>query len=435
MKTIKTFTAFMLAMSLMASGFSAGNKDSGSSLDDRGSGKTPPDKPREERSFSGGDPESSSASTVVVEGAECITYTYTSTRGVTKTYYAKYLVDGSSLDLTDQTIEASSSNEIAVLVVNGGKANLTNCNIIKGGDGAGATKDDDYNFYGINNAVVVLGEDSLATLSGCSVTTTGKYANAVFASDGGRVEIEDGITISTSSSSARGLFASYGGVVRAADGGVDISTQGIHCAALATDRGGGTIIVGSSESSKESRLSTVANDSPCIYSTGSIIGFNITGSCTKGQAVVVEGKNEVELTNCDLTGGRSEQGCVMLYQSSSGDAADEDASSTKSSLKAVNCKFTVSNGADMFVITHTSAAVDISGCSFEGIEEGQNFISCRKINWGTGAYLTMTAEGETLSGSVYTGDSSSKATISCGLSQLTKASGSSGNISVNGSAL
>ena len=373
-----------------------------------------------------------SGSTIVVEGAESITYTYTTTRGVTKTYYAKYLVDGTTLDLSGETIEATSSNEIAVLVVNGGTANLTDCTIIKGGDGAGASRDDDYNFYGINNAVVVLGEDSTAVLTGCTVNTTGKYANAVFASDGGTIEIKDGITISTTSSSARGLFASYGGTVIAADGGVNISTQSIHCAALATDRGGGTIIVGTSADAKESMLSTVAEDSPCIYSTGTIKGYNITGTCTNGQTIVVEGKNEVELTNCNLTGGRKEQGCIMLYQSSSGDAADEDASSTKSSLRITNCTFTAKNGADMFVVTHTSAAVEMSGCTFSGYS---NFISCKKIQWGTGAYLTLDASGETLEGSVYADTSKSKATITCGTSKLTKASGSKGTVTVNGTAL
>ena len=290
---------------------------------------TPPGKPGEESS--------SSVTTVVVEGADSITYTYQTTRGVTKTYYAKYLVDGTTLDLSGQTIEVTQSNEIAVLVVNGGTANLTNCTIIKSGDGAGASRDDDYNFYGINNAIVVLGSSSTANLSGCTVNTTGKYANAVFASDGGTINIANGINISTTGSSARGLFASYTGTVIAADGDVHISTKSIHCAALATDRGGGTVIVGTSKNAKTSTLSTVAEDSPCIYSTGTITGWNITGTCTNGQTIVVEGKNEVELNSCNLTGGRKNQGCIMLYQSSSGDAADEDASSSKSTLKITDC--------------------------------------------------------------------------------------------------
>ena len=387
----------------------------------------PPAKPGEEMF-------SDNSTPVVVEGADSITYTYKTTNGVTKTYYAKYLVDGTTLDLSGQTIEVTQSNEIAVLVVNGGTANLTNCTIIKSGDAAGASRDDDYNFYGINNAIVVLGSESTANLSSCTVKTTGNYANAVFASDGGTINITDGINISTTGSSARGLFASYGGTVKAEDGDVHISTKSIHCAALATDRGGGTVVVGTSAKAKSSTLNTVAEDSPCIYSTGTITGWNITGNCTNGQALVVEGKNVVELNSCNLTGGRSNQGCIMLYQSSSGDAADEDASSSKSSLKITDCTFTTSNGADVIVVTHTSAAVTIDNCTFN-TTGNENFISCKEIQWGTGAYLTLDASDETLSGKVYTGDKTSKATVTCKTSNLKKASGSKGTATVNGKKL
>ena len=397
-------------------GFGGGNPPDG----------TPPGMPGEESS--------SSSTTVVVEGADSITYTYQTTRGVTKTYYAKYLVDGTTLDLSGQTIEVTQSNEIAVLVVNGGTVNLTNCTIIKSGDAAGASRDDDYNFYGINNAVVVLGSTSTANLSGCTVNTTGKYANAVFASDGGTINITNGINISTTGSSARGLFASYGGTVKAEDGDVHISTKSIHCAALATDRGGGTVVVGTSAKAKPSTLNTVAEDSPCIYSTGTITGWNITGTCTNGQALVVEGKNLVELNSCNLTGGRSNQGCIMLYQSSSGDAADEDASSSKSSLKITDCTFTTSNGADVIVVTHTSAAVTIDNCTFN-TTGNESFISCKEIQWGTGAYLTLDAPDEALTGTIYTGDTTSKATVTCKTSSLKKANGSKGTITVNGKKL
>lgn len=374
---------------------------------------------------------SSSTEAVVVEGADSITYTYTSTKNVTKTYYAKYLVDGTTLDLSNQTITVDQDNEIAVLVVNGGSVKLTNTTIIKSGDGKGAKRSDDYNFYGLNNAVVVLGSESKATLDNCTVNTTGEFSNAVFASDGGNIEIVNGITISTSGSSSRGLFASYGGTVKAVDGDVKISTQSIHCAALATDRGGGTVIVGTVENAKPSYLNTVAEDSPCIYSTGTIIGYNITGNCTNGQAIVEEGKNNVEVKDSTFTGGRVNQGCVMLYQSSSGDAADEDAAAQKSTLTAVNCTFNVSNGTDMFVVTHTTAQVNLENCTYNGLEDGQNLFACKAIQWGTGAYLTVNASDEALNGSVYTGDKTSKATVDAAkTSSLKKASGSSGTIKI-----
>jgi len=373
-----------------------------------------------------------------------ITYTYTTTSGVTKTYTALYLVDGTTLSLSNKTIEVTGSNVIAVLVVNGGSATLTGCTINKSGDGSGASNDDDYNFYGLNNAVVVLGSSSTATLSACTVTTSGEYANAVFASDGGTITISDGITISTTSNSARGLFASYTGTVQAPSGNVNITTTGSHCAALATDRGSGTIIVGSSTSASESTISTSKNDSPCVYSTGTITGYNITGSCTSGQAVVVEGKNVVNLTNCTMSGGRSSQGCLFLYQSSSGDAADSDASSSKSTLNLTDCTFHALNSADMFVVTHTTAQITASGCTYyadsgtssftASSSASQYLINCYTVDssqWGTGNYLNAFDTSDDLVGTVNAGDSSSSMVINCGSSSNLVTASEGGGVTIS----
>lgn len=391
-------------------------------------GQMPPDM------FGGGfnfDENSDPYADITVKGTESIKYTFTTAKNVSKTYHAKYLVNGTNLDLSGKTIVANQDDEIAILVVNGGSVNLTDCTIIKSGNGVGASHSDDYNFYGINNAIVVLGEGSTANLKNCTVNTSGESANAVFAADNGIVNITGGISITTSGSSSRGLFAAYGGTVKAEDGGVKISTQSIHCASLATDRGGGTVIVGTSKNSKPSELHTVAEDSPCIYSTGTIIGHNITGSCVNGQTVVVEGKNTVELFDCNLTGGRTTQGCIMLYQSMSGDAADEDAANSSTTLSITNCTFNASNGADMFVVTNTNATVNISSCSFNGLGSSQNFISAKEINWGAGAYLTVNAKNESLSGTVYTGDETSSVSVNCKKSKLKAAKNSKGEFSVN----
>ena len=384
--------------------------------------------------------------------AKSITYSFTNASGVTVTYYAKYLIDNTTASYDSTTlssVDCSSSNEIAFLVVNGGSLSLTGVTINKTGDGAetSSISGDAYNFYGINNAVVVLGSDSNATLSGCTVTTSAKYANAVFASDGGTIEIKNGITITTTGDSSRGLFASYSGTVNASDGGVNITTSGSHCAPLATDRGSGVIIVGSSTESTASSVTSAKNDSPCVYSTGTITAYNLTGKCTSGQAVVVEGNNTVNLTACTMSGGRESQGCIFLYQSSSGDAADSDSSSSKSTLKITDCTFYALNSADMFVVTHTTAQVEASGCSYYAdsnetafsTDSTQYLINCNTVNatqWGSGNYLNAFSTTDTLSGALYAGDSSSSMVITCATgSNLVKNSNSSGTITVNGTTL
>jgi hypothetical protein len=61
-------------------------------------------------------------------------------------------------------------------------------------------------------------------------------------------------TIATTADNSRGLDATYGGTIVAND--MKITTQGDHCAAIATDRGGGDISV------TNSTLSTAGSGSP-----------------------------------------------------------------------------------------------------------------------------------------------------------------------------
>ncbi len=389
------------------------------------------------------------------------TYQISSASSKSLTYAAGYLADGDgTYVMSNATITVDASNTIGLLAANGAQVRLVNCTIVKSGDGdtssvstssvrapggesGGGNSDDAFNFYGINNAVVALGSGTTIVLDGCTVTTSGEYANAVFASDEGTVEIENGISITTTADASRGLFASYGGTVAAPDGGVSVSTSGSHCAGLVTDRGGGTIVCGNSADAAASTVSTVKNDSPCVYSTGSVTAWNTTGTCTSGQAVVVEGKNEAVLVGCTMTGGRTSQGCIFLYQSSSGDAADSDASNTASTLYATNCTFTAANSADMFVVTHTTAQVVADGCTYyadsaqsafaASASASQLLINCYTVDssqWGSGNYLTFTT-GDDLAGTVCAGDSTDTLAIACGSgSTLATAGGSTGTVTI-----
>ena len=378
------------------------------------------------------------------DGTLSYTYTVSAAHSKSFTYAASYIAgEAASYVLSNATITASESNKIGLLAANGAQVTLVNCTIVKSGDGSGQSNDDNYNFYGINNAVVALGSSTRVTLDNCTVTTSAKYANAVFASDAATINVTNGIAITTTGNSARGLFASYAGTVQAPDGGVRIATAGKHCAGLATDRGGGTIICGSSPAANPSYVNTTANDSPCIYSTGTVRGCNVTGVCTNGQAVVIEGKNTVNLLGCDMTGGRSDQGCIFLYQSGSGDASDSDAVGNYSTFLATNCTFTARNSADMYVVSHTVSHVNTAGCTYRNTNGAdytasadlgsgdEMFIKCYEIQWGTGNYLTFTTT-DSLVGTVYTGDSTSRATVTHGGSGLAVSSGNVGTVTVNG---
>ena len=71
------------------------------------------------------------------------------------------------------------------------------------------------------------------------------------------------VTINTTKNSSRGLDATYNGTIIAKD--VNITTNGVHCAALANDRGEGTVhLTGGT-------VKTTGTDSPAIYSTGILL--------------------------------------------------------------------------------------------------------------------------------------------------------------------
>lgn len=432
--------------------FSASScSDSGDSYEDDSSGLSSSGSTTKASSSSSGS--STYSPSCSDSNASSVTYSFINADGVTVTYHALYLIDGeeksySASDFADGKVEASYSNEIAFLVINGGSLTLDGIEIAKSGDATTSSiSDDAYNFYGLNDAVVAVGSGTSAVLNGCTVNSSAIHGNAVFAADDAKITVTGGITIkNTQERGGRGFFASYGGSVVSSDGGVVISTSGNNSAALATDRGGGTIIV----TGESNVLSTQSNDSPCVYSTGTITVSGVTGTAAAAQAIVVEGKNQVSASGCVFTGARSGQGCVMLYQSMSGDASDSDASSSYTTAELTDCVFYnqfASSGEAMFYVTNTEAEVTESGCVFyagtgaTGYSSGYVLILCEENDsnsWGTsgsnGGNITLSASGETLSGTLTASESDSSISVTCGTSELVKGSGS-GTVTVNGTAL
>jgi hypothetical protein len=384
-------------------------------------------------------------------------------------YKGALVVDGKTVTLKNKTLTASAGNEIAVLVVNGGKLVLDHCTIQKTGDGirsggngqrgqgrpemggqrgqgrpemngqgrpemggqrgqgrpgrpgggGGGNADDSFNFYGLNSAVVAVGEGSLIEMKGCTVTTDAEFANAVFSCDNAHVRITDGITIRTTKNSSRGLYATCAGVIEA-EGVVDIDTKGAHCAALATDRGGGTVTVGSPNTKHHSRLNTAGSGSPCIYSTGDITAYKASGAALVSQTMVVEGKNTITIEDCSFSGKSPKHGGVMLYQSTSGDAKEGT-----SVLSMKKCTLRDNSGTAMFLVTNTHSIVNMEDCTFldpEGkpLSVDYPLVTCRNCNgdghnWGregsNGGQVELNLVNQSLTGTLLANETESVITI------------------------
>ena len=221
----------------------------------------------------------------------------------------------------------------------------------------------------------------------------------------------ENVEITTYSDKSRGLDATYNGIINAKN--VIINTNGQSCAALATDRGEGEVHVTNSELntgvSKQS-----GRGSPIIYSTGNITVANSIGTAYVSQIACIEGKNSIELSNCDLSaaagGNRQDNGDyvdlggVFIYQSISGDADVGTSTFTaKDSVLSILSDSDCYESAPMFHVTNTKAIINLEKTELN-FGSGTLLDVSGQSQWGTvgsnGGELTFNAKDETLDGNI-----------------------------------
>ena len=304
-------------------------------------------------------------------------------------------VDGSSLNLVGQDLASNGINENVLLVRKGGSLTLTDSKLSKTGDSSSA---DASNFTGQN--AIILANNSNAVLENLTLTSDADGANAIFATGEKAQVTAKHIKIHTKNNSSRGLDATYGGTITAED--VDITTEGAHCGALATDRGEGNVIVNGA------KIHTSGEGSPCIYSTGNIQLTNGEGVATGSEIAVVEGKNSITLQNANLT-GHIKHG-VMLYQSFSGDANVGVASFTAKDSVLNN-----NSSGPMFYITNTTAKATLENTTFN--QSGDILVKVTSDRWGSagknGGDFTLNAQNQQLKGQILA-NNISKVTLNLG---------------------
>ncbi len=336
---------------------------------------------------------------VVGENTELKSGSVTTTiDGKSVTYQAAYIVDGIEAKISSGAYESVTDDEVVFLVVNGGGLVIDgDVTVNKSGSEDFAGRGDDYSFYGMNSAIVVVGENSSVEINGATINTSVSGANAVVATDGGTVVVSE-TEIYTTKDNSRGLHATYGGTINA--DGVTISTQGGSCAALATDRGEGSV------TAMNMTLSTAGAGSPLVYSTGDITVTNSTGTATGAQIAVVEGKNSINLEGCDFSangdGNRNnvDNAGVMIYQSMSGDAGVGTGS-----FSATDCNLVILDSSSVygstpfFFITNTNATISLDDITIS-FSDNEYFVSALGTSeWGksgsNGGNVTITMNNTT----------------------------------------
>ena len=399
------------------------------------------------------------------------------------------IVDSESLDESKGLYHTDSADVNTILVKNGGALKLIDSIINKTGDTA--STGDDADFYGINSAVLVNTNGTL-DISNVEINTDSKGSNGIFvtnaeasgedssaqggnAGSGGQPpEMPDGgqppetidgqgpggseepgqttvsgtteaniknVKITTHSDKSRGLDATYNGIINAEN--VVINTDGQSCAALATDRGEGQVHVKNSDiNTGVSKAS--GRGSPLIYSTGNITLENTKGTSYVSQIACIEGKNSIELTDCDLTGygeGNRQDGDayvdlggVFIYQSMSGDADVGTSQFTaKNSKLTIPQESSVYGEAPMFHVTNTACVIDLDNTELS-FGSG-TFIEVSSQNqWGNtgsnGGTAELNTDNEKIEGNVIV-DSISSLNWTMKNTEFKGAINSTGNTTVN----
>jgi len=260
------------------------------------------------------------------------------------------LSDGSTITKTGENLSTEES-DYNVVQVTKGTLILKDCTINKTGNYSSNYSGDDTSFYGTNSAVYASGSSAFINITGGSITTVAKGANAVFATDGATITVSD-LTIDNSSSVSRGLHCTGGGIINATN--VDITTRSETSSTIATDRGGGFVTVSGGTITAKGSKSSV------IYSTGTISVDGITGLSEKGPMTTVEGANSVIINNSNMTSNSDARG-ILLHQSNSGDAEG-----TKPTCTVTNSTLTTTDSsAPLCFVTNVTGTLTLTDVTLD----------------------------------------------------------------------
>ena len=202
---------------------------------------------------------------------------------------SRYVVAGKSIKLTDEAIHSSAADENTLLIEGDGTLTATNISITKSGD---TTSEEDSRLYGVNNAVAAI--NGSGHLEGCTIHSEAEGGTALFSSgENASLNLAD-ISIITTGGSAKGLYAANQGTIKGQD--ISIMTNGAHSAAVIAD-GKNSIV-----KLNDSTLTTAGEDSPCLFSAGTIQADGVLGLASSSPAAIVEGTNTLAISASDITG-------------------------------------------------------------------------------------------------------------------------------------
>ena len=298
------------------------------------------------------------------------------------------------------TTYTSTGDDENALRIDGATVTLDSITVNKSAGSSSNTENGD--FYGVNAALLAT-DGADVTIKNAEITSSAQNGNGVFSYGSGTTVTISDSTIATTADNSGGIQTTGGGTTNASN--LRVTTEGNSSAAIRSDRGGGTVNVSGGT------YTSSGYNSPAVYSTATITIENATLTAKNSEALVIEGKNSITLTNSDVSGNMSDtKGAsssinvhnVMIYQSMSGDAAEGE------SVFSMTGGTLTSNNGDMFYITNTSCSITLSGVGIVNNETDGYLFNITGNNgnngWGTagknGSDTVITCKNQTLEGKI-----------------------------------
>ncbi len=294
----------------------------------------------------------------------------------------------------------STGDDENALKVDGATVTLDNITVNKSAGSSSNTENGD--FYGVNAALLAT-DGADVTITNSTITSSAKNGNGVFSYGSSTVVTISDSTITTTCDNSGGIQTTGGGTTKATN--LTVNTSGDSSAAIRSDRGGGTVNV------EKGTYTTSGYNSPSVYSTASITISEAALTANNSEALVIEGENSIDLTNCTVSGNMSDtKGAssainvhnVMIYQSMSGDAAVGTSSFSMTGGTLTN------NNGDMFYVTNTACNITLKGVTIVNNEKSGNLFTITgndaSNGWGTagsnGADVDLTLSAQTMEGAI-----------------------------------
>ncbi len=275
-------------------------------------------------------------------------------------------------------------------------------------ESADSTGGDSASFYGVGAAALVTG--GTLTIENTEISTDAEGGAGVFACGSGVATVKNTV-ISAKKGTSGGIHVAGGGTLYAEN--LTVTTEGASSAAIRSDRGGGTMVVNGGS------YTASGFGSPAVYVTADISISDATLTATGSEALCLEGKNSVALTNCTLSGSlpdleqNDNTWTVILYQSMSGDSEVGKGTFTMTGGTLI------SNNGGLFYTTNTDSEFTLRNVTLQASAESEYLLRCTGNSngrgWGStgsnGANCVFTAAEQQMSGRVLW-DSVSNLTLS-----------------------